>query len=573
MSGFQSPITIKQALERISSKELLLPSFQREFVWSTEQIENLFDSIMKGYPFSSMLFWKVKDKDKKDYKFSSFIQEYRQFFNTYQKSEDCSQSKDFYTVLDGQQRLTALFIGFRGSYAYKEYKKQWNDDQNSLPERKLYLNLTTQTEEENYCFKFLKKNETNNFEELVLKDKNHWFKVGEVENIKSLRKYNGTEKISLSDKEINHLEKLHQTLGQPIINFYEIDNSNHQEAVDIFIRVNSGGTYLTKSTIMFSMVVATWDNGILNTKEEFKSLRLAISNLGFTIDNDFILKAILFLFHKNIKFDLNSFKEDFLIDIRDNRWSTIKDSIVELFKLLESFRLNDYTLTSSLATLPILYYIYHKNIYNNFYKKESYYEERSGMKKWLFSMLIRQVFGGSSDTILAHARSTFTQSSFIQGKIYFSSKFSQFPAKDIVNNISKISAVDDDFIEKLLTTQKDNKYTFSILSLLYPHLNYSHGKFHKDHLHPLAKYKEQFDRSIYNSILNLQLIDDTDNLSKQDLDLNKWVNDKVDKLKYTREEFLEKQLIPNIDLDLDNFNDFIDTRKVLLTKKLKELLN
>lgn len=60
MAGFQSPITIAQAIERIHRNEYLLPAFQRDFVWSAEQIEKLFDSLMKGYPISSMLFWKVK---------------------------------------------------------------------------------------------------------------------------------------------------------------------------------------------------------------------------------------------------------------------------------------------------------------------------------------------------------------------------------------------------------------------------------------------------------------------------------------------------------------------------------
>lgn len=46
MAGFQSPITIYQAIKSIENNEYLLPAFQREFVWSTYQIEGLFDSLM-----------------------------------------------------------------------------------------------------------------------------------------------------------------------------------------------------------------------------------------------------------------------------------------------------------------------------------------------------------------------------------------------------------------------------------------------------------------------------------------------------------------------------------------------
>ena len=62
MSGFQPAITIKNALNSILKREYLIPDFQRDYTWGTEQIERLFDSIMKGYPISSMLFCKIDPK-------------------------------------------------------------------------------------------------------------------------------------------------------------------------------------------------------------------------------------------------------------------------------------------------------------------------------------------------------------------------------------------------------------------------------------------------------------------------------------------------------------------------------
>lgn len=57
--SFQTPLTIKKALERIDKRELLLPAIQREFVWSADDIELLFDSLMCDFPINSFLFWKV----------------------------------------------------------------------------------------------------------------------------------------------------------------------------------------------------------------------------------------------------------------------------------------------------------------------------------------------------------------------------------------------------------------------------------------------------------------------------------------------------------------------------------
>ncbi len=58
-----SAYTVKDIIERIDSKEILLPSMQRKFVWSEEKIINLFDSMMRGYPFGNFIFWNIDSKD------------------------------------------------------------------------------------------------------------------------------------------------------------------------------------------------------------------------------------------------------------------------------------------------------------------------------------------------------------------------------------------------------------------------------------------------------------------------------------------------------------------------------
>ena len=65
--SFVEPLTIKDAIENIHRKNYLLPAIQREFVWSPEQIERLFDSVMREYPISSFLFWEVERSKIRDY--------------------------------------------------------------------------------------------------------------------------------------------------------------------------------------------------------------------------------------------------------------------------------------------------------------------------------------------------------------------------------------------------------------------------------------------------------------------------------------------------------------------------
>ena len=80
-SSFKYPITISDAISNIEERKYLLPAIQRKFVWSAEQIEVLFDSIMRGYPINSFMMWSVTSEEiKNNYKFYEFLKEYRAFF-------------------------------------------------------------------------------------------------------------------------------------------------------------------------------------------------------------------------------------------------------------------------------------------------------------------------------------------------------------------------------------------------------------------------------------------------------------------------------------------------------------
>lgn len=95
MAGFQPAIKIIDAIEKIKSNEYLLPAFQREYVWDCEQIERLFDSLMRGYPISSMLFWKVKGENKSRWQFYKFLDKYREEYYTHNNKMDTARCNAF----------------------------------------------------------------------------------------------------------------------------------------------------------------------------------------------------------------------------------------------------------------------------------------------------------------------------------------------------------------------------------------------------------------------------------------------------------------------------------------------
>ena len=287
------------------------------------------------------------------------------------------------------------------------------------------------------------------------------------------------------------------------------------------------------------------------------------------------MKAFLFLYHKMIKFSINSFSKKFCKLLEDN-WIEIRDSIDSLFDLIRSFGLDSYTLTSNNAVLPILYYVYHRKIFKNFTSIKAFENDRKVIKKWLFSVLLRQGFGGHSDTTLANARKTFTED--IE-KDFISNSMNQFPADEISAKINRqLTPVDDEFIDELLETQKDNKYCFTILAMLYPNLDYKNNNFHKDHLHPDDRYEElseelkaKYPYEMYNSIVNLQMLDANENESKGKILLKDWVENELTK-SGNRKQFFDSHLIPDVDLEQSNFDEFYQKRKALLSEKLKQIL-
>lgn len=582
MSQFQMPITINQAMTYIENNYYLLPAFQRDFVWKAEQIEKLFDSLMRGYPTSSMLFWKVKGDTKTKWKFYKFIKSF--ICNAADKTTvnelySTNNSNDFFAILDGQQRLTAMRIGLYGDYAYHERYNSWSYSPTSFPARTMYLNVSQLggiNDDCQYFFEFKKNSETLLQDFYVDKSNDIlWFRVGAI-----IKYHNSGEEISdyfssvnLTKNQRTIIKRLDNTIfNDNAITYYEEDEQNPDKAVKIFTRINSGGTYLDFADIVFSLMVANWDKK--DAKTEIKALIENVAKKSFDIDKNYIVKAFLYLYHKNVKTEINSFTTEFCKIIEDN-WENIRDAINSLFDLLRSFGLNSVSLTSNNSTLPILYYIYHKNIYNDFTNKIQYKADRENIKTWLFSAILRKQFGRSGDAVLQQSRKAYTDNT---EKFYIDDAVT-FDGKLINNNISGYSDITDEILEEILSTQKDDRYAFPILSLLYPHLDYKNNDFHKDHLHAENLYdtlsdelKNKIPFKVYNSIINLQMLDKNENESKGQKSLIEWVNQSCSDSD-TRERFLCLHIIPNVDLSLSNIEEFFEKRKELLKEKLKSLLN
>jgi hypothetical protein len=155
---YQSGLTVREALEAVSRNQYVLPAIQREFVWKPDQISRLFDSLMQGYPFGTFLFWRVDPGKSSQFKFYGFVQNYHERDDDHCPELGMLPNRELTAVLDGQQRLTALNIGLRGSMAIKEPNK-WRTNPGAFPRKTLHLDLLAargdDEEGEAYRFRFL----------------------------------------------------------------------------------------------------------------------------------------------------------------------------------------------------------------------------------------------------------------------------------------------------------------------------------------------------------------------------------------------------------------------------------
>lgn len=580
-SGFQNPITIKDAIDKIHNRQYLLPAIQRKFTWSSNQIEMLFDSILRGYPINSFMMWKISDNEiKSGYKFYEFLTEFREFFAENNKDIDTKGVPDFEAVIDGQQRLTSLYIGLRGSYAYKMPRKWWKNTEECLPTRKLYLNLGAPVKQQYdnqkaYDFRFLSKDDLDKFEKA--QDGSIWFEVRQILDLDSITKvmrYLLDNDLAENDYANSTLSSLYSAVHEKhLINYYLQEEQEPDKVLDIFIRTNSGGTPLSFSDLLMSIASANWKK--IDARKEIDSVVTEIYGIGrpgFLIDKDFVLKTCLVLFVDNIKFQLKNFTFD-NVQLFETNWEKVKKSIVAAFTLFEKLGFNNSTFRAKNAAIPVIYYIYYNDLSDSIVKATYDKDDRKTITKWLTLTFIKSIFGGQTDSVLVSMRKVLKETI---GK--------KFPAKELMdafkNDPARNYSFDDEFLDGLLEAQKDSSDAFYILHLLYPDLDYYNQDFHQDHLHPATVFSstDKLESSIpekdrefaadtknWNSIANLQLLNGAMNVSKNDTPLAEWV---------AKENIDKKSLYINdtTSLDIKDFKAFITERRAILKNYLKNIV-
>lgn len=603
--------SISEIVDDIEFEKAFLPAIQRKFVWPKEKIQFLFDSLMRNFPIGSFLFWELKKEKAKDYVFYSFLKDYDERSPYNIRKDSSFRHEEIIGVLDGQQRLSSLFLGFQGTHRSRTKHKKGLSDKN-FPKSKLYLNLMSLPytrnekggiEEDgdiNFEFRFLTEEQSQETERKIGNENLEsvlWFRVGSILDLhKEPDIDNEYEKLltqELTDQQRIDLEenkrfvkvaltRLHKRTVDPLINYYKVTKDDLDDILKIFIRVNSGGTKLSKTDLLFSTIVATWENGRDEIETFLKDLNL--KGDGFNFDNDFLMRSCLVLSDLPVLFKVNSFKSKNVQLLKDN-WEKIKSALVKTVDLLESFGFNRSVLTSQNAIIVIAYYF--MKIGDN---SET---SKQGIKKYLLHALLKNVYGGQGDQIIASFRNALRTSSVdeVSGKKSYHLKQKEFPIETFLNlklTANKTLKITEEDIEDFMYHKKGAN-SFFVLSLLYPNLRFNQVYFHQDHIHPNTRFsnselkdegilQEKWEKwqNIKDTVPNLQLMEGRENSSKNATLFKEWFEGTDGSGKKNVSDpikFKEDNFIPNTEFDFNNFEKFYSKRKELMKLELIKILN
>ncbi|WP_299265168.1 DUF262 domain-containing protein [uncultured Psychrosphaera sp.] len=570
-----SKLSIKQLVTDISDNKYYLPAIQRKFVWGEEKICNLFDSIMRDYPIGTFLFWDLPAAKADKYTFYEFLKNYHQ-----RDSKNELVRKDFTQevrgVLDGQQRISSMYIALQGVFCTKrKYAKKTTT--NAYPERQLYLNIFG--EEKEYEFKFLTKTDATN-----KSDENYFYLVRDIlKEEKDVDPQDILEKLHAQTPQNKELLSKHGRIARKklfllakklnqdeIINYFKIIDKDLDDILDIFVRVNSGGTILSKSDLLFSTLVAHWEDG----REHIEKLIEDMNGEDglFNFNTDFLMRTCLFLIDAPMSFKVQTFDRANITKIRDN-WADISKALIQASQTLREFGFNKVRLSSNYAATPMAYYLYKKGEVNNKSKVE--------LRKLIIHSLLKQVYSGQADSALSGLREGLRNKSLENFPLKNSSfNFEQF--KNTKLSGGKKLTIDSDDIEDFLDLKK-GAFCFLLLSVLYPDLKLDQISFHQDHMHPHSRFNTErltdlgLDQdsinqwqSMRDQLPNLQLLEGTENTVKQATPLIKWVaKNPTDEAYFRQRNYVADQQ----SLELSDFEQFFQSRRLLLKKKLSEEFN
>ncbi len=562
------PVRVSDIIRQVN-RDIYLPAIQREFVWKADRIERLFDSIMADFPIGSFLFWRLDQGNKDDWPVYEFVQDFDEESPHNPLANMAGITKDITLVLDGQQRITSLFIGLGGSYRFFYYR--WQKTQ-------LYLNLLKvpvpnedNPEELTYGFAFREDSKQRGDVPQL------WYLVGKIleyEDAEDAKLAMKPQLPALTEDQRENANKLigrlHNRIHTTLVgNYYQEKSQDYDKVLQVFVRANSAGLPLEYSDLLLATATAKWET--LDARSEIHKFTESLNKIGngYSFGKDFVLKACLYLSESlPIQYKVKNFTRKNLRTIEGN-WEQIKESLSVTVRLISCFGFSSKNVVAPLALLPIAFYLMKRG--NSSFDKSSKAEDAEvqiAIRKWFILSTLKNAFGGSSDTTLTRLREL----------LLTCGPTTPFPADVLYASLEIEPRLNDTEIARVLEYGYQCRYTYLVLSLLYPDRDWKDKVFHEDHIFAESEFqvramkkrgyddaKVQSYLSKCNLISNLELLTDTENLSKNATPFDKWIQTRVATSR-------KRHLIPQLPTyEFDSFEEHFTARRDLITAELKKL--
>lgn len=385
------------------------------------------------------------------------------------------------------------------------------------------------------------------------------------------------EMISLLWQEVHHNQSLH---------FYEESDQDIERVLDIFVRVNSGGTVLSYSDLLMSIATAQWKEK--DARAAVHDLVDALNNTGqgFDFSQDTVLKSGLVLADVgDVGFKVKNFTTANMATL-ETHWDDISTSLRIAAELLSDFGLSGGTLAADSVLIPVAYYVHRRGLtpsYRVSDKKEDR-EDRTALRSWVLrSLIVRGVWGSGLDTLLRELREVIKK----EGA-------DRFPLADIEYAMArrgKSLEVTDALVEDILGLGYGGGRTWAVLATLFDHVD-TRMQYHVDHVVPQAqldakalraaktddgmrKYSNaQIDELVSRRDLlpNLELLPGPENIGKSDTAPDVWLASHYEGAD-ERAAFIKANALPGaLPHDVDDFLGFFDVRRDLLVARIKDKL-
>ena len=557
---------ISDVITEVEDEKFVLPVIQRRLVWDEEKMELLFDTLLKGDSFGGIMVI-VEEKGSKP------LFNYRPFTKDggiipSREIDKLTQQQLF--VIDGQQRIQSFYIGLKGSINGKVMYFDLFSDFNSEFEFK-FENSETK----------LPKQCKDNAERTV--PEHYWYLVSSL--LKRLKDTNDEDQVAdeiiLSNKIEDGTKKKHirknvkafyknvitaETFGisQVSINKTFDEVSNKQRIVELFRRLNDGGTKLSSFDLVASILKGfSWEmEGFLEKMlDEYK-------DIGLSQDN---LIKLIFLLQDDHKKEMAS------IEAKDAEFAiTNKERINCTLKSVKDFlihaKLYNYYRDGNRSFIPlfiIAYHLFHKEIkteplavyFDNF---DAGNVDFPIMYEWIYHSLLNGVFRSRGAGWVAYK--TGVRKLLAEIKKH---KKNDFPKQELFNVYVEHPVV---FTQSYDAENLDNLDRSFLYYLMYDR-NQTIRSQDIDHIMPrsiLANLKYGWDD--INSIKNFQLIDyGTNRGIKNGKPFKEWMNNYIS----DKPSFVKRHLIPDEEgvWEEARFSDFIEIRAGLILAKISKYLS